>query len=113
MAAIRKVLIQSQAAPTAQTTLYQPAPGVSAVIDKMTVTNTTVGAQTVSINLVPAAGSVGSGNLITANVSIAANATYECPEIVGHDLATGDRISVVASATGLNIRASGREFTSG
>lgn len=113
MTTTRKVLIQSQPAPVVQTTLYQPAAGVSAIVDKMTVTNTGSAARVVSINLIPSSGSVGTGNLITDEVSIAAGAVYECPEIVGHDLASGDRISVIASDNSLTIRASGREFTTG
>lgn len=84
---------------------------VKTIIDKFTATNTTGGALTLSINLVPSGGSVGATNLIVDAVSIATNATYVSTEVVGHTLDSGDVISTNASATGITIRASGRIVT--
>jgi len=112
MTTLRKVLIESQDAPIAQATLYT-ATGVTATIDRMTATNTTAGVLTISVNLLPPAGAAGATNLFAKAISLAAGTSYQFPEIVGHDLAPGGAISVIASATGIAIRASGRETTSG
>lgn len=106
----RTVLIESQDAPVTQTTLYTST-NVTTTIDKMTATNTTNATQTISVNLVPPAGSVGSGNLIAKTISILAGQSYQFPEIVGHDLAPSGIVSVIASLTGVTIRASGRVTT--
>ena len=110
MTTARKVLIQSQDAPIVQAALYT-AVNLTATIDKLTATNTTPGAVMISVNLVPGGDVVGSGNLIAKTVSIAAGGSYNFPEVVGHDLADGDSISVLASAAGVTVRASGRETT--
>lgn len=106
----RTVLIQSQDTPIVQTDLYVST-GVTTTIDKLTATNTTAATQTVSVNLIPAAGAAGATNLISKAASILAGATYAFPEIVLHDLAPGDKISVIASAAGVTIRSSGRVTT--
>ena len=111
MGAISKELIPSKQAEAVDTTQYT-ATNVIAVIDKFTVTNTTGGAVTLSINLVQSGGSVGVSNLVVDNKSIAANTTCVCSEVVGHILAPGSFISTNAgAATSLTIRCSGREIT--
>jgi hypothetical protein len=107
----RKVFIQSQDTPTSATKLYQ-AVNCTAQIDKLTATNTTATAQTVSVYLVPSGGSVLSSNLVAKSVTIGAGLSYLFPEITGHDLANGDAIWGIASASGVTIRAGGRETTS-
>ncbi len=113
MTTARKVLIESQEAPTSQDELYTVPGGVTATIDRMTATNTGGSPATVSVNLVPPSGTAGADNLFAQSVSLAAGDAYLFPEIVGHDLAAGSAISVVASAAGVALRASGRETTSG
>ena len=106
----RAVLIQSQDTPIVQTDLYTST-GVTSTIDKLTATNTTAGTLTISINLIPSAGAAGATNLIAKTISILAAQSYQFPEIVGHDLAPGDKISGIASATGSTVRCSGRITT--
>lgn len=109
MTATAKVLIESKQAESAQTTQFTAI--APTLIDKFTVTNTTGGAVTFAVNLVPSGSGAGTANLIMSK-SIAAGETYTCPGIVGHVLNTGDLISTVAgAATSLTIRASGREIT--
>lgn len=82
------------------------------IIDKFTVTNTTGGAVTFSVNLVASGGSAGSSNLVISNKSIAAGECYLCPELVGQSLEPGGFISTIAgAATSLTISATGREVT--
>lgn len=106
-----KVLIPAKQAENAQTAQYT-ATNCKTVIDKFTVTNTTAGNVTFSVNLVTSGGSAGASNLILDARSIAPDECYTCPELVGQALESGGFISTIAgAATSLTIRASGREIT--
>lgn len=107
-----KVLIASKNAESSQTTQYTAGTGVRTIIDKLTATNYSAGALTISVNLVTLADTAGNQNLIVKAKALAAGETYTFPEIVGHVLSAGDFISTIASAaTSINIRAGGREIT--
>jgi hypothetical protein len=83
-----------------------------AIIDKFTITNTSAGNVTISVNLVTNGGSPAAANLIMDTRAIAPDETYTFPELVGQALESGGFISTIASAaTSLTIRASGREIT--
>jgi hypothetical protein len=111
MAVTPKVLIAPKQAEAVQTTQYT-ATGARAIIDKFTVTNTTAGNVSISVNLVSAGGAAGAANLITDTRTVAPDETYTCPELVGHVLDAGGFISTLASAaTSLTIRCSGREIS--
>ena len=106
-----KVLIPAKQAENVQTTQYT-AVNCKAIIDKFTATNTTAGNVTISVNLVTAAGSAATSNLIVDTRSIAPDECYTMPELVGQALESGGFISTIASAAGaLTIRSSGREIT--
>jgi hypothetical protein len=106
-----KVLIPAKQAENAQTTQYT-ATNCKAIIDKFTITNTSAGNVTISVNLVTVSGSPSAANLIMDTRAIAPDETYTCPELVGQALEPGGFISTIASAaTSLTIRASGREIT--
>lgn len=105
-----KVLIPAKNAEALQTTQYTAA-NVRAIIDKFTAVNTSAGALTISVNLVTSADTAGAQNTVTKTKSLAANESYTFPEVVGHILEAGGFISTLASATGITIRASGREVT--
>lgn len=110
MAVTPKVLIAPKQAENTQTTQYT-ATGGRAIIDKFTVTNTTAGNVSISVNLVSAGDAAGAANLITDTRTVAPDETYTCPELVGHVLDAGGFISTLASAaTSLTIRCSGREI---
>lgn len=104
-----KNIIPAKNAEAAQTTQYT-ASGVKTIIDKFTVSNTTAGNVTMAVNLVAEGGTAGTGNRIMSR-TIAAGEVYTCPELVGHVLNVGGFISTLAGATGLTIKASGREVT--
>ena len=110
MTVTAKTLVESQAMPASATTYYTAPTGTRTYIDKLTATNTTGSPITVTVNLVPAAGSAATANVITSAQAIAAGQVYSFPEIVGHVLNAGDFISVTPSAVGVNLRASGREM---
>ena len=111
MAVTPKVLIPPKQTEDAQTTQYT-ATAVKAIIDKFTVTNTSIGNVSISVNLVTVSGTAGADNLVIDARTIAPDETYTCPELVGQVLEAGDFISTLASAaTSLTIRCSGREIT--
>ncbi len=112
MTVTTKVLIAAKTAESTQTTQYT-ATNVTAIIDKLTATNYSASAATISVNLVTVAGSAGNDNLIVKTKTLQAGESYTFPEIVGHVLAPGGFISTIAgTASAINIRASGREVTS-
>lgn len=106
------VFINAKQAENAETTQYtSPTLGRGSIIDKFTATNTTAGAVTITVKLVPVGGSASAANTIVVQ-SIPANSTDTLPSVVGHFLKPGDFISTLAgAATSITIRSSGREFT--
>jgi hypothetical protein len=112
MAVTIKNIIPAKQAENSQTTQYIAPVATKTIIDKFTATNTTSGAVTLSINLIPSAGSASSSNLVLSLKAIAAGETYTCPEVVGQVLESGGFISTIAgAATSLTISAAGREIT--
>lgn len=111
MTVTAKPLIVSKYAAATDTTEYTTATGVRTIIDKFTGYNATAGTLTLTVNLIPNAGTVGTSNVVVVK-SIAAGVTETFPEVCGHVLEPGGSISVVASAgTSISIRCSGREVT--
>lgn len=112
MSVFVRVLIPAKIAVASDTTQYTAPQGVTTIIDKFTATNYDTVARSITVNLVTSGDTVGNANKIVASRTIQPNETYFFPELVGAALAPGGFISTVASnATGLNIRASGREVT--
>ena len=109
MTTTTKVLIPAQVMPIAQVTFYTAPSLTTAAIDKITATNTTGAAITVAVNIVTSGGTAAAGNLIVTR-AIASGATYAFPELVGHVVGPGGFVSAIAGATGVNLRASGREI---
>lgn len=110
MTVTAKTLIDAKQAAATATTEYTCPASTKTIIDKFTGTNTTATAVTLDVHLVPSGGTADATNKIISAKSIAQDATYTCPEVVGHVLDAGDFIAVTASAaTSITIRASGRE----
>lgn len=111
MAVTPKRLVSPQHLTTLIVTYYT-ATNVRATLDKVTLSNTTGGAITVDLHLVPSGGTADATNKLLSGKSIAGNATDTCPEIVGHILESGETIQAKASAgSSVNLRVSGREIT--
>ena len=89
--------------PTAQTT--------TTVLKQIVVTNTGGSATTFSISLVPSGGTAGTANRLFSSVSISANETIILD--VSQILTSGDFISALAAASGINITMSGVENAGG
>jgi hypothetical protein len=100
-------LIETSAAPTAETTGYT-ATSKKTIIDKYS-GYCAAGSGSLTLKLVPSGLSAGAAHILAAK-SFAAGETYTFPEVVGHILNPGDFISEIA--TGIVVRrASGREVT--
>ena len=95
------------AATTAYTTLYTVPANTRTYVKQIDICNTTSGALTVFVSLVPNGGTAGASNALYYGLSLAANAllSYSGLQI----LLPGATIQVKGSATGLTITASGAE----
>lgn len=97
----------------ASATTYYTATNKKARIDAMTLCNTTGGAITVDIHLVPSGGSATASNQILQDYSVAANSAVVVTQAIGHWLEAGGTIQASASAaTSVTLVASGVEYTS-
>lgn len=104
-------IIPAKQAENSQTSQYT-SDGVRTIIDKFTGTNTSSTTVTLSVNIIPNAGSAGNGNLIVKEKAIQPGQTYLFQELVGQVMADGDFISTLAStASSITIRGSGRLIT--
>lgn len=111
MAVSVKVLVPAQTVNNSQSTMYTSV-GVTAIIDKFTATNYSAAAAAISVNLVTSGGGAADANLIVKTKTLQAGECYTFPELVGHVLAPGGFISVLAgTASAINMRVSGREVT--
>lgn len=112
MTVIARAIYETTQLGSAAASIYVAPANTRTLLDKMTITNPTAGALTFTVNLVPEGGTAGADNIVVSAQSVAAGATYLCPEIVGHVLNTGDFVSAFASAaTSLVVRISGREVS--
>lgn len=111
MAVTPKRLVAGSQLTTSAATYYT-ATNCKARIDACAVTNTSAGAITVTLYLVPPAGTAGASNCIASATSIAAGATYVPPGAIGQWLESGGTLQALASATtSLTLVASGVEYT--
>lgn len=91
----------------AQTTQYTTPAARQDVIKDMEICNTTAGALTVTVNVVPSGGSASTANQILPAVSIPANQTLHWTGTIVMN--AGDFISTAASSTGITMTVSGLE----
>lgn len=111
MTVTSKVLVQGKRVENAATLQYTSS-NCKTIIDSGIVTNTTAGAVTLNLWLVAVGDTQADATLIADAVSIAANATYLCPELAGKRLDEGDMVWAEASAaTSLSFRLDGRQIT--
>lgn len=111
MAVTPKRLIAGSQLTTSAATYYT-ATAVKARIDALVLTNTSAGAVTATVYLVPSGGSAGASNCILSARSLAAGESYVVPGALGQWLDSGGTIQALASsATSITIVASGVEST--
>lgn len=104
-------LIQTKQLESTATTQYT-AVGVIAIIDKMTITNTSSSNVTVSVYLVVSGQTPSNSNVILEDYTLPPDRTYICPEIVGHTVETNNSIATLCSASSaVTMLCSGREIS--
>lgn len=93
---------------TSFTTIYTVPGSTKFTVTKLILTNTTAGAVTVQVCVVPNAGSVGVANAILWNYSIAANTFFEITK--GDIWGAGTTLQALAgSGTSINLKLAGIE----
>lgn len=108
MAQIPAKLVAGSQLTMAAATYYTSPANTKTVIKSMQLVNTTAGAVTATLYLVPANGTAGAANTVISAVNIAPNATYNCPEAINEVLLPGDTIQALASAgASIALQASG------
>lgn len=108
MAQTAKRLISGSQLTGSAATYYTTPAATTTIIKKLIFCNTTAGAVTVTVYLVPSGGTAGVTNEITAVHSVAVNETWSCPEAENMVLPTGGFIqalglSVTIMASGIEI----------
>jgi hypothetical protein len=81
------------------------------VITAAALVNTTAGAVSASVHLVPKSGTPGAGNCLISARPIAPGETYFCPELINQGLNEGG--TVQALGAGLTFRYAGRDIING
>lgn len=98
----------AQAAVTASVvTVYTVPASTRTILKDIDICNTTAGALTINVYLVPSGGSPGTGNALFFGLAITANTTLQWSGV--QVLNAGDTIRVQGSATGLTVNISGGE----
>lgn len=96
----------------ASATTYYTASDGKTRIDACALTNTTAGAVTVTMYLVPSGGSASASNCILSARSIPAGTTFNVTSAIGQWLDTGGTLQALASsATSVTLVASGVVYT--
>lgn len=112
MARTAKRLIAGSQLTTSAATYYTAPALTTCVLRRLSCTNTTGGAVTVTLYLVASGGSASASNTLASAVSLAAGETWSCPDADGHVLAAGGFVSALASAnTSITLIGSGTEIT--
>ena len=111
MAMTARRLVTSQLAASIAA-VYTAPTGTKAVIKRAAFCNTTAGAITLLVHLVPPGGTVTDGNMAINDVSIGAGETYLSAELEGQVIDAGGAIHAEASTSGsLTAIISGVEIT--
>src|ERR1039457_83003 len=102
--------VESVVLTTSAVTEYTAPVATRSIIKKVTVTNTSGTAATVTVYLVPSAGTAGAANINVSAQTIGAGQTVELYTVENHTLETGDFISALAGTGAvLNLMVSGIE----
>ena len=83
---------------TSAAAYYTVPANTKSIIKKLTFTNSTAGALTFTVYLVPSGGTAGVTNILISAQAIAAGECVECFQALGQTLQTGGTIQALASA---------------
>lgn len=112
MATLPKRLVSGSQLTTSAATYYTAPGNTRTRVATFTATNTSAGAETISVHLVPSGGSADDTNIVADEISLAAKETKSISGAIGHVLESGGTLQALASAgTAINIVASGYEIT--
>jgi len=100
-------LLGQAAVTTSYTTIYTVPTNTRTYVKQIDICNTTGGAVTIFVSLVPNAGTASSSNALYYGLSVAANATLSYAGV--QVLLPGATIQVKGGSTGLTVTASGGE----
>jgi hypothetical protein len=103
LTSFRPKLLKAAALPTSEASQYAAPAGQSVEIKSASVTNTTGGALTVTLSVVPGGGAAAAGNRVYSALSIAAGATTKLDALIGTWISDTDFISGVASGAGVSL----------
>ena len=110
MQRLPKRLVDGSQLTAAAATYYTTPANTLATISAMTLTNTTAGAVTATVYLVPSGGSAGVTNCILSGRTLAAGESFNVGSAIGQTLAAGGTLQALAgSATSITLVASGYE----
>jgi len=90
---------------TSTSTLFTVQAGRQYTVTDIEIANTSAGALTYSVYLVPSGGTAAASNALFGTVSVAANTTFQWKG--GQVIQTGDTIQAIGSATTLTIHITG------
>jgi hypothetical protein len=113
MQRLPKVLVNNVQLPNAYGAAQYTVPvNTVTTISAFTLNNTTAGAITVSISIVPSGGSQGAANEVVTDLSIGAKTSVAISQLVGQNMAAGTGLTMKASAaTSITAQVSGYETT--
>lgn len=110
MQRLPKRLVDGSQLTASAATYYTTPAGTVTTISACTLTNTTAGAVTATVYLVPNGGSATASNCILSARNIAAGESFNVGSAIGQSLATGGTLQALAgSATSIALVASGYE----
>lgn len=110
MQRLPKRLVNGSQLTTSSATYYTVPANTITTISACTLTNTTSGAVTATVYLVPSGGSAGVANCILSARVIAAGESYNVGSAIGQSMADGGTLQALAgSATSITLVASGYE----
>lgn len=105
-----KTFVKGKALSTTTASYYVAS--TTAIVHKVTFTNTDTSPRTVTLYYVPSAGTAGASNIIVSGATIFPNESWSPPDAVGHTLETGASIQAkISSGTAVNMYVSGVEVS--
>lgn len=112
MATLPKRLVNGSQLTTGALAYYTAPANTKARVDALVLTNTTVGAITATLHLVPSGGSATAANTVLSAQSIAAGASLVVPGAIGQWIEAGGSLQALASAgASISLVASGVEYS--
>jgi hypothetical protein len=92
------VLVNNTQLPNAYAVQYTVPANTTTTISSFTLNNTTAGALTASVSIVPSGGSQSASNEVVTDLSIAAKTSIPVTQLVGQHMAAGSTLQMKGSA---------------